>query len=71
MKGIEMKIMLIKISLDRLNSILDTSKEKISKQGDIQEEMTYNKVQRERDERDERLVQRGGRQNKEKHLKNV
>lgn len=61
MKGIEMKIMLIKISLDRLNSILDTSKEKISKQGDIYEEITYNKVQREGDGRDERLVQRGGR----------
>lgn len=56
-----MKIMLIKISLDRLNSILDTSKEKISKQGDMYEEITYNKVQRERDGRDERLVQRGGR----------
>ena len=46
---LEMEIIVIKISPDKLNSILDTSKEKINQLEDIFEETTQNEVQRERD----------------------
>lgn len=64
MKGLEMKIMAIKVSLDRLNRVLDTSKEKISKQEDMYEDITQNEVQWDGDGRNERVVWRGGRQTK-------